>query len=295
MAPRVFVSLLDEQQEYHRLQAAEARTAGGRAGVSVEIAFADSNALVQIHQIFEQIHAAEEARPTAIAVHSVTGEGLARVARNALNAGIGWILLNRRVDYIEELRRLRPDLPVAVVTPNQEEIGRIHGRQVRLLAPQGGLILYVQGPPDTSAAQDRLRATQAVLGDRYEWKLLNADWSEREAQKAVAGWLRLKTSENRRPTLIVAQNDTMAAGARQAVCAHNSEWSSVPVLGCDALPEGGQRRIAKGELAASIVLPPTAGAAVDLVGRWLRDKQPPPPEVVLSPVSYPPEAALRPR
>jgi hypothetical protein len=65
--------------------------------------------------VFGCIHAPKEGRPVAIVVHSVTGEGLERVARNAVRAGIGWLILDHRVDYVEPLRAGRPDLPIAAV------------------------------------------------------------------------------------------------------------------------------------------------------------------------------------
>jgi hypothetical protein len=42
-----------------------------------------------------------------------------------VGAGIGRILLNRRVGYIAELRQVRPDLPIAAVTPDQAAVGGI--------------------------------------------------------------------------------------------------------------------------------------------------------------------------
>ncbi|MGE5124901.1 MAG: substrate-binding domain-containing protein [Betaproteobacteria bacterium] len=292
MPPQIVVALLDERQEYHRMQAAEARAAAARAGLSLEVVFAESNAVLQIHQVFKHVHAAEGERPLAIVVQSVTGEGLARVARNAVAAGVGWIILNRRVDYVSVLRGQRPDLPIGGVTPDQEEIGRIHARQVRTLGPKQGLLLYVQGPPDTSAAQDRLRATrEGLAGAPFRFKVVNGDWSEASGESAVAGWLRLTTSE--RPALLVAQNDAMATGARRAVLAHDRSWAGIPFLGCDGLPQGGQRLVDSGELAATVVMPATAGTAVELIARWQRDRQPPPEEVVLAPRSFPPEDRLR--
>jgi len=62
----------------------------------------------------------------------------------------------------------------------------------------------------------------------------------------------------------------------------------VPVLGCDGRVDGGQRLVAGGELAATIVMPVTAGTAVELVARWVADRQPPLAQVVLPPSSYPP-------
>lgn len=295
MAEQVFVALVDEAQEYQRLQATDARAAAARSGVTLDVAFAENNAVVQIQQVFERVHRAEGERPRAIVLHSVTGEGLQRVARNAVGYGIGWIVLNRRVGYVEELRRGRPDLPIAMVSPDQVEIGRIQGRQVKALARRGGMILYLQGPADTSSAQDRLQGSREILGSAFEWKVLEGDWTEAGARRAVGSWLRLRTTDDLRPTVIVAQNDAMAMGARQAACALHPDWTSVPVLGVDALPDVGQQLVSSRQLAASVLVPSTAGIAVDLVARWMQDGTTPAAEVVLTPTSHPPEVALGPR
>jgi ABC-type sugar transport system substrate-binding protein len=294
MAPRLFVALVDEQQEYNQMQAAAAREAAARAGIVLDVAFAENNVHVQIHQLFERIHAPEGERPAAVILQSVTGEGLGRVGHSAVRAGIGWVLLNRRVEYVAELRREAPKLPVAIVSPDQVECGRIQGRQARALAPRGGLLLCVRGPADVSSAEDRLRGAQELLGDSgHDWKVLSGEWTEASAFRVVAGWLRLKTSAARKPALIVGQNDAMAVGARRAVVEHDPSWRDVPAIGCDGLPQQGQRLVAAGELAATVVMPASAGHAIDLVARWLCDGTAPPPEVVLAPRSFPEDLGRR--
>lgn len=294
MTPRVFVALLDEMQEFQRMQAADARAAAKRNSLTVDVASAENNGIMQIHQLFERLHAPEAERPVAIVVNSVAVEGQERVARNALKAGIGWISLNRPVSYLEGLRREWPDLPVCSVTVHQAEIGRIHARQVRALIKERGLILYVQGPLDTTAAKDRLEAARQGLADfPLEWRIVNADWTEAGAESATAAWLRLQTAE--RPALIVAQGDAMAVGARRAALAHDKTWASIPVIGCDALPETGQRLVESGDMAASVVRPSSSGPAIDIIARWLRTRETPPAELVPSPRSLPPESELRPR
>jgi hypothetical protein len=59
-------------------------------------------------QLFRHIQAPEGERPAALVVDTVTGEGLERVARNAIRVGIGWILLNRSVTYLEGCRARPP-------------------------------------------------------------------------------------------------------------------------------------------------------------------------------------------
>ena len=289
---RVVVSLLTEEQEFQRMQAADARAASVRAGLEVVVLFAENNPVVQIQQLFRFVHAAQEERPAAIVVESVVGEGLERVARNAVRAGIGWVLLNWKVAYLEGLRREHPGVIVASVAADEREIGHIQARQFRALLPNGGRALYVQGPPDTTTAQGRRDGLlEGLQGTAIEVKVLTGDWTETVAERAVAAWLRLKTSEGAHLALVGAQNDSMALGARRAIVAHQPEWARLPFTGCDGLPEGGQKLVAQGQLAATVVKPTTAGPAVELVARALRGLATP-PEVILAPRSHPPEEAL---
>jgi ABC-type sugar transport system substrate-binding protein len=293
MSARVVVALLDERQDYSQLQAAEAKAAAAKAGVSVDVVYAENNALVQIQQLYSRIHAPEGDRPEAIVVQSVTGEGLERIARNAVRSKIGWVLLNRRVEYVDELREAHPELPIARVSFDQVEVGRIQGRQVRKLAPEPGLLIYVSGPRDTSAAQDRLQGTEKELeAVGYEWKVLNGNRTEQGAEAAMNGFLRLATNKGRRPVMIVAQNDWMAMGARRAGVAHDPSWSRVPVVGCDGLVGHGQALVTSGQLAATVVTPSSAGAAVGYLAKWFSDREPLPANVVLTSRSFPEEGQL---
>jgi ABC-type sugar transport system substrate-binding protein len=265
------VALLNERQEFQLMQATDARECAARAGLEIEVLFAEDNAIQQIHQLFERIHAAEGERPSAIVVESVTSEGLERVARNAVKAGIGWVLVNGKVTYLDTLRNERRDLPIGSVSVDNEEVGRIQGRQLRALLPQGGLVLYLSGRAETSTTQERLLGAQKTIeGAGIELKILgNDDWTEATGERTVSSWLRLKTSEGSRPAVVCAQNDSLAVGARRSIRAHRPEWSQLTFTGCDGLPEGGQRRVRTGELTATIVTPTPAGPAVTLVARAL--------------------------
>jgi ABC-type sugar transport system substrate-binding protein len=293
VSKNVVVGLLSKQQEFQLLQARDAEAAARRHDLGIEIVYADMNPLEQIHQLFQFIHAPEEERPAAIVVETVVGEGLERVARNAVQAGIGWILLNRKVPYLKDLRDRHPGLPIAAVGTDQLEVGRIQGRQFRILLPTGGNVLYIQGPADTSAAQERLQgAEEAIAGSKIELHVVSGQWTEASGEKAVRGWLRLKTSDTVPPDLVGSQNDAMAVGARRAIEALAPERAGVPFTGCDGLPEGGQRMVREGALAATIVTPPNTGPAVDLVSTALRG-EPVPAELTLKPVSYPEESELQ--
>ncbi len=125
--------------------------------------------------------------------------------------------------------------------------------------------------------------------------MVPAEWTEASGEKAVAGWLRLKTSELFRPALVGCQNDALAQGARRANQAYRKEWARVPFTGCDGLPEGGQRLVSVKQLAATIVVASCGGPAVGLLERALRGGEPSPPILVIPPRSFPPVDELVPR
>ena len=288
MPERLVVSLTSAAQEYQALQGEDARAAGRRLGVEVEVFFAEDNAVMQIQQLFRVLHAPEGERPVAVLVHTRVADGLERVARNAARAGVGWFLLNRTAPYLDALRTEYPELAVAAVTTDHAEIGRIHARQLRGLGPDGSPILYVQGPADTAAGRMRLEAfEESARGRSYDIKVVNGEWTAASAEKAIAAWLRLRTSDLFRPAAVVCQNDNMARGARKTLDGLRSEWGHVPLLGCDGLPKGGRLDVDQGRLAATITMPSCASPAIDLAVKWIRAGAVPPAGTVLAPSPYP--------
>jgi ribose transport system substrate-binding protein len=287
--PRVVVSQLSSAQEFQLLQAADAKAAGERLGIEVEIVFADNNAIQQIHQLFSFVHAPAGQRPAAIVVEPVQGGGMERLARNAVKAGIGWILQQGQAGYLESLRTQNPTVPVASVSVDEQAIGRIQAQQIQALLPRGGGVLMLHGPLDSPNAATRFQGLQqGIDATAVALKtVLNGDWTADSAERAVASWLRLKSTEAVGVDLVASQNDSMAAGARKAIRELRRDWESLPFTGCDGLPEGGMRLVDTMQLAATVVKPTTAGRAVDLVSQALSGRTIP-LEVVLQPRSYPP-------
>jgi ABC-type sugar transport system substrate-binding protein len=286
---KIVVALLTDQQDFQVKQADDARLAAARAGLDIEVAFAEGNALVQINQLFGWINLPKEKRPTAIVVESVAPDGLQSVAKSAAQMGISWVLLSSHETYLDSLQKNFPALLISSATADDEEIGRIQARQFRALLRNRGSVLYIEGPTLSTTSQLRRRTMEEGLrGSNVRiGKTLRADWTVAGAKHVVSSWLQLKPDPDSKPDLLGAQNDTMAVGAREALLAIRPEWADIPMTGCDGLPDGGQELVRRGVLAATVVKPTTTGAGVALVEHALRGGSLP-PRVILAPHSYPP-------
>ncbi len=288
LKPKVVVALLTKDQHFQTLQAADAERAAVRAGLELEIVYANNNALLQVEQLYRSVHSIAAKRPAAILVHAVAVERLAKVAHDAAAAGIGWISVGREAPYLEALRVDFPQLPIAAVATDQLEIGRIQGRQLRRWLHPGSRVLALQGPPEAAAAQLRAKGLEEVIqAARVEIKTLSADWTESGGHKAVSSWLRLSTSQSFIPDAVCAQNDAMAIGAYKAFEAERAELQRRPITGCDGLPDVGQQLVREHKLAATVIVQSNTGPAIELLDKYLRTGALPPARVTLSPRAYP--------
>jgi ribose transport system substrate-binding protein len=214
------------------------------------------------------------------------------VARAAVAAGIGWVVLNREIGYIKQLRQAFK-VPVFGVTSDNLEIGRIQGRQLAALLPNGGSALYIQGPSETDACKLRNAGLYETKPVNIQIKTMKGTWTESSAFKAVTAWLRLSTSQQARIDVIAAQNDAMAAGAKKAFQQFTYEgegrdrWVSVPFIGCDGVPKTGQAWVRSGMLSATVIAPPLAGTAVELLAHALQTGLLPPEITLMPPRSFP--------
>ncbi len=287
--------LLARENEYQRLQEASARETAHQLAAPLDVHFSD-DAYVQTKQIYDFVH--DHPAGSALIVESVVDEALAPVARHAAAAGMGWYLLHRIVAYMDQLRREFPSLPIGVVTSDQRQIGRIQGKHFATLLGGEGLVLYVQGPAGSTIAVDRLAGMkEGISTTALKHYLVRGDWSEQSGEAAVAKWLEESPARNQLK-LVGCQNDAMAAGAlralaRAAIAYKLPELGSLPVTGVDGNPEYGIALVNRHRLAATIVMPPAAGKAVELVHEaWIKPDFVPPALVQLPVHSYPEISAL---
>ena len=287
---KFLIALRAEDNPFQKLQEGCARQAAQRLGIDVEVRYAGNDAITQSEQLLKAIQGPESARPNGI-VCAPVGTTLVRVAQQAATAGIGWALLNREGDYIPELRRTT-QVPIFAVTVDQGEIGRIQGRQIAALLPEGGMVLCIIGSAGGNIADHRLNWMQTTKPANVQVRTLSGNWSEESGYKAVTRWLQLKTAHETPVTLIAGQNDDMAMGARRAFEEQTSgqqreRWLSLPYIGCDCCPGAGLGWVRQGLLTASVVNPPTAGIAVEQMTQALRTHKQPAERTCANPDSEP--------
>ncbi len=287
---RFLLSLTNNDNDYQTEQAAAAEAAAHRLGVELQIIHADNDTITQSQQLLKVIQSRSEAHPDGILFEPVGGTALPQVARAAAAAGIAWVVLNRDVEYIAELRKTHR-VPIFVFTSDHEEIGRIQGRQFAALLPKGGSVLYIQGPGESSAAQQRTAGMYETKPVDVQVKLMKAHWTEASAYRAVSSWLRLSTSQQARMDVVAAQDDSMAVGAKKAFQelsgAVRDRWLSLPYIGCDGLPKTGQAWVKRGLLTATIFVPPNAGQALEMLVQAVKTGTMPPERSLVVPVPIP--------
>lgn len=293
---RILVSLTTNENDYQIEQAQSAEEAAKRLGVTAEIIYADNDAINQSTQLLKAVQAAAEDRPNVILFEPVGGTAFPQVARAAASAGIGWAVLNRDANYIEELRKTS-SAPIFAISSDHVEIGRIQGRQFAAVLPRGGTVLYIQGPSENSAAKERTLGMQESKPASIQIIALRGQWTEESSQRAVRSWLKLTSSQKATVDLVAAQDDSMAIGARKAFEELPSEiererWLKLPFAGCDGLPKTGQAWVQSGLLAATIFIPPNTGQAMEMFVQAIQQGKRLPERVLTVATSIPPLNAL---
>jgi ribose transport system substrate-binding protein len=288
---RFLVSLHNCDNDFQVAQAQSAESTGRKLGIDLQIVYAEDDAVNQSTQLLKAIQAATESRPNAIVLEPVSAMSLPRVAGAACAAGVGWAVLNRRPEYLPDLRK-RATAPVFAVSVDHEEIGRIQGKQLSALLPRGGAVLYIQGPSSSSSARKRTEGMLQTKPPNIGISTLKANWTEESAKRAVLSWLRLSTSQTTRIDLVAAQDDAMAIGARKAFqqLTNDNErgrWLSVPFTGCDGQPETGQAWVQEKLLAATIYISPLTGTAIETLVDAIRRGIQPSEYILTMPASIP--------
>jgi ribose transport system substrate-binding protein len=289
----VVVALITRENDYQAEQAVAVAEMAARLGIKVQLIYADNDAVNQTQQLVKIIQDPKQ-RPSAILVEAV-GTGMPQVAKAAVAAGIGWGILNSDPDYIPEFRRTGA-VPVFSVSTDQSEVGRIQGKQLSELVPEGN-ILYIEGPFNSTATQLRTKGMLSTKPAKVEMKMLKGDWTERSAHNSVKSWLSLGSWRQLQIRGVMCQNDAMAMGARKAFIdlteKDREQWLSIPFTGCDGVTKTGQDWVRRGLLKATIITAPAAGIALEVLAKAVDAGSMPPDRTLIPPRSFPSIEELR--
>jgi ribose transport system substrate-binding protein len=293
-----FVLLVVANNDYQTEQTIAAKHAAHECDAELQIIETEHDAVIQSQHVLHLLQNPAGTRPDGILFEPV-GTPLAQAARIAASSGVGWVVLNREVDYLAELRQ-KSATPLFSVTTNHEEVGRIQGEQIAKLLPQGGTVIYIHGPADNKAAVRRAAAMQVAKPANVDVRVLKGLWTEVSAFNAVSSWVKLNVVKDAAFGVVAAQNDAMALGARRAFQeqtsgAERDHWLSMPFIGCDGLPKSGQVYVHRGLLQATIITPANAGQAIKALDAALKTGQQPPECILTEASSYPQIASLKPR
>jgi ABC-type sugar transport system substrate-binding protein len=276
----------DYQQRLKEFGLREAK----RQGFDVVVEAAQNDADQQAAQIRATIKNAGKTNLVALLISSVRDGILPDLAREAAEAGLEFALLHEAL-FIDELRAAYPKRAIFAVTPDQAEIGRIHGRQVQTLLGSKGKVLTVTGPLGMVSAQRRLEGLKEILGDRFSLVELNADWTSERARMEVERWAGGLSKDGDLPGMFVAHNDEMALGIRQAVRDAATKLdlplADAYVTGCDGSQTFGQRLVRENRIKATVIMPPASGVAVEWIARVKAQRELPPVRVIQPVTSFP--------
>ncbi len=288
---RFVVSLTTTENDYQMEQSKAAEEAGRKLGVDVQLIYADNDTITQSQQLLNIIQSRSDSHPDGILFEPVGGTALPQVGKAAVAAGIAWVVLNREIDYISDLRKAHR-VPIFTVAANHEEVGRIQARQAAALLPTGGSILYIEGPAENYAAKQRTVGFYEAKPQGIQVKSIRGNWTEASAHKAITSWLRLSTSRQTKIDAVIAQNDAMAVGARKAFqeisdVRERDRWLNLPYTGVDGVPKTGQAWVKSGLLAATVVVPTNVDVGLEMLVRAVQTGSQPPERSLTTPRSFP--------
>jgi ABC-type sugar transport system substrate-binding protein len=286
------VSLLLDQQDnaYQQVLARDAARRGAARGIRLLAPlYAEGSAVTQMEQLLACTRG--DSRADAAILVSAGSESQLPACKHVAKAGLSLVFLNRVPAYCADLSAAHPDVLVASVAPDQRAIGRLQAQQCSRLLPPGAFVLLITGPPRNPTVVARTEGFLTGIEAHASTHILEAQWTEESAFKALSDWLRFGADRDRPIGSVVCQNDSMGRGARRAfrqraAGSADEAWSRVAILGCDGLPEEGQALVRSGELAATIVVPSTTPAAIDALASYWEEGQRS-PSISLAPESFP--------
>jgi ABC-type sugar transport system substrate-binding protein len=275
---------------YLREQVAIAKTTADRLGVELQVVDAEMDPVNQGQQLLKFVQAPAAERPQGILLEPVSAAGLPRVAEAAVAAGIGWLVSNAQVDYLGTLRK-NAKAPLFQVSQDHVEVGRIQGRQLGAILPEGGTVLYLRGPSMSSIATRRFEGLDSAKPKNVDVKSVKVQGSSAEsAYTAVSSWLNLSTVKPEGTRIIASQNADFIFGARKAfettTDAEKKKWLALPCAGV-GIPKQIKPLVDQGVFRAAVLTSLTMDIGLEMLVRAMKEGSQPPEKTFVEAHSYP--------
>jgi ribose transport system substrate-binding protein len=286
---RIVVSLPNDNAYQHE-QKVVAKSTGQRMGLDLQVIQAEDDSITQSQQLLKIIESSAESWPNAFLVEPVSATGLRRIADGAVAKGIAWVISNSDVDYIKQLRK-SPRVPVFTVTQGQREIGLLQGKQLAALLPQGGSVLYIEGPSMSSVAVQRREGMESAKPRNVRITTIRSQWSEESAYQSAGARLQLAPSLAEKFDLVAGQTHELALGARKAFRNIDNQEQREKCLRLPFIGIGisGQVKplVDGGVLASAVITSVTMELALRILVRAIETQVQPPERSVVEALSYP--------
>jgi len=275
---------------YQDLQGKEARAKGEALGLNAEVVFC--SAFGQYRVVRKRL--SDTAHPLdAVVTEPATVASMELILKD-LKGHTGVVLLNAWDPLAEaHFGQWARNFPVGTISMPHTKFGELQGRQVSSVVHPGGSILVVTGPLRSSAAVERLQGLKStVRSDIQVFDIEAGQWNEAEGALAFDAWYGVFKSRQETIEAIVGQSDDLAVGARRAATSvsngdHARMFAQAKYFGVGAVPGFGKEKVDDGTLYASIVAPPNAGTAVELLQRYWTTGRPLPLRSFTDVVAYP--------
>jgi ABC-type sugar transport system substrate-binding protein len=276
---------------YQDLQGRTAQAAAKTAGVDVEVVFC--SAFGQYRAVRKRL--SDTARPLdAVVTEPATVANMDLILKD-LKGRAGVVLLNAWDPLVEDHCRLwTRSFPIGTISMPHAAFGELQGKQVSGVVREGGSILVVTGPSRSSAAVERLQGLKStVRPDIQVFDTEGGQWNETEGALAFGAWYGVFKSRRETIEAVVGQSDDLAVGARRAATSvpnveHARMFAEAKYFGVGAVPGFGKEKVDDGTLYASIVAPPNAGTAIELLRQYWATGRPLPLRTFSAVVPYPP-------
>jgi inositol transport system substrate-binding protein len=193
--------------------------------------------------------------------------------QDVIDAGIPVVTVDRNVTDVETLAHVGAD---------NVEGGRLQGRYLIEILPDGGDIYELQGQPGATPAIDRHAGLEEVLAEQDAINVVVSQTAQFARDQAVQV-MESALAGNPEPAAVVCANDDMAFGVVEVAQAQGLD---IPIIGFDALPEA-LIAIQDGRMAATIEQFPGGQStqALDILVAYLRDgTEPAEHDVYLTPI-----------